>query len=171
MVRSGAESEPFGIAISDLKLSDLKSGLDRFPLQCISDTCLIVVSGICIFAEDFEAFRFAKNDLELSRFCFVDDLGDVGKGGSEVNVGEVGEACCGTSDGGGLASTLVVEIVLRGISSTSELVFSVRSSLGLLLLGEVDSGVSGGEFGGTGPRDAGSAFDSVRDIMAGVCIP
>ena len=54
--------------------------------------------------EDFEAFRFEKNDFEGSLTCFGADSGDVGNGGRDVNEGEVGEV---DSAGGGSRLELV----------------------------------------------------------------
>ena len=55
------------------------------------DTFRMVTSGDCTRCEDLEAFRLAKNDFEGSLECFEFGSEDVGKGGSEVKTGEVGE--------------------------------------------------------------------------------
>ena len=55
-----------------------------------SETWRIVGSNLCILFDDFDAFRFEKKDLDWSRTCFEVVLGDDGKGGSEVNVGDAG---------------------------------------------------------------------------------
>ena len=77
-------------------------GDDFFLLIDISSlgsgvTFRIVVSGLCILKEDFDAFKFEKKDLDGSRPCLGVCPGEVGKGGIEVKVGEVGEE--GETDG------------------------------------------------------------------------
>ena len=62
-------------------------------------TFLIVLSGLCILNEDFEAFKFEKKDLEGSRACLGVWPGELGKGGNEVNEAEMGDE----GDPGGFA--------------------------------------------------------------------
>ena len=50
----------------------------------------MVGSILWILFVDFEAFKFAKKDLDWSRMCFGLFFGDVGKGGSEVKIGDPG---------------------------------------------------------------------------------
>ena len=83
---------------SVLDKSFAKSGedfafLSHFILSsvCSGGTLRMVTSGVCILAEDFEALRFAKNDLEVSRVCLGESVGELGNGGSEVKVGDLGE--------------------------------------------------------------------------------
>jgi len=54
-------------------------------------TFRIVLSGLCILNEDFEAFKFEKKDFDGSRACLCVCPGEVGKGGNEVKVGEIGD--------------------------------------------------------------------------------
>ena len=58
---------------------------------CSSETLRIVDSGFWILIEDFEAFRFAKKDLDGSRACLGVTPGELGKGGNDVKVGDMGE--------------------------------------------------------------------------------
>lgn len=51
----------------------------------------MVDSTDCILVEDFDAFRFEKNDFDASLTCFGVDSGEEGNGGRDVNEGEVGE--------------------------------------------------------------------------------
>ncbi len=50
----------------------------------------MVGSILWILFDDFEAFKFAKKDLDWSRPCLGLFFGDEGKGGSEVKVGDPG---------------------------------------------------------------------------------
>ena len=45
----------------------------------------------CIFAEDFDALRLEKNDLEWSRPCLDAVVGEAGNGGREVKPGDEGD--------------------------------------------------------------------------------
>lgn len=52
----------------------------------------MVISAGCILIDDFEALRFAKNDLDASRACFERPSGEDGTAGIGINVGEMGDA-------------------------------------------------------------------------------
>lgn len=55
-----------------------------------SDTCRIVGSIWCTLLDDFEAFKFEKNPFDGSRACLGVSIGEDGKGGREVNSGDLG---------------------------------------------------------------------------------
>lgn len=63
-----------------------------------SDTCLIVGSKVVwTLLDDLEAFKFEKNPLEESCWCFGLDLGELGKGGKDVMSGDGSSLSCAFS--------------------------------------------------------------------------
>ena len=100
-----------------------------------------MASGGCILIEDFEAFKLEKNDLDASLPCLgadVGDVGEVGKGGSDVKVGDVGISLAPWESSREVAG----KIGSSPESFTLKLASEVNSSRQCGLLGEFERRVS-----------------------------